>query len=116
MKVTYRNPKQERLDFRESFKKKQKNSMNLFYQKTKTLKPWAVGIVNEYGKITVIIYHEELRRGYVQFTRLYFDNALSIVAFVKSIINAHTALGYNMSFNGQDIADLYRNVREVINE
>ncbi|MBQ8427065.1 MAG: hypothetical protein IJX16_04835 [Clostridia bacterium] len=112
-KITYRNPKQERINFCETVKVKRPNVTKWFYQKSNVSKPWALAIVREYDKTTIILYHEQLRRGYVQFSSLYFDTPLNVVCFVKSIVNAHYALGYEISMNGADVAQLYADLYGV---
>lgn len=111
-KVTTRNPNQTKIDFREHLTINQ-TPFDLYLEQQNFVRPWAIGIVREYGKITIVIYHSQLRRKYIQFTRFYFDNPLAIVSFVKSIINAHISLGYEMRMNGEDIAKLYAELRKV---
>ena len=112
--VTERAPRQERLELDAPRRKEGTPFEMLFKQEySATGNTWSVGVVRHYGKTTVTIYSPVLRREYVRFTRLYFDNPLAIVGFVKSMINAHIALGYKLSMTGKDTADLYHELRRV---
>ena len=110
-KVTRRIPNQMQLDF--SAPKVQYPNFDCeIKQQSEANTPFIISVKRRYNKTTVTIRHSALRSGYLEFTRLYFETPLAIVAFCRSIISNFNKIYPTLFITGEDIAFIYTQIRK----